>query len=319
MCWKVIILMLISLSSVRGAEKNSQVLHAGLQEFLARWGYYPIPLTKDDQNSLLTPGKILDRKCTIIVDTGCGLTHVHRSFLRNARTLGELGVAVQDSLFGTVTDSDLVLLESLELGECLFTNQPVARARSFTRGYPAVLGEDFLNRNFCLIDCLDNMLYVRTSQLSTNGRPAIAQSLRRSGFQQIEMRMRIGLRPTCEVSLGNAKMEFLVDTGAVWSFLDDSVARRLRMNTKTSRLRIRGQNVGLEDLSTVEVNSLKIGSAELRKVTIGVARLEPWQLAEKSPGTNKISGILGADLLAMNEAIIDFGWGILWLRPRETK
>src|SRR5437773_5057839 len=136
-----------------------------LEKYLQRIGYEPILLERDEDNHLTVRALLDGRKRNFMVDTGWAMTTVSKATVRRLKTLGELGVKLEDSFLGTLSDSSMVLMEKLTLGPADFLNQPAEamklnmEGRSF--GHDGVLGCDFLVRNQCLIDCLDKRLYVR--------------------------------------------------------------------------------------------------------------------------------------------------------------
>jgi hypothetical protein len=49
---------------------------------------------------------------------------------------------------------------------------------------------------------------------------------------------------------------------------------------------------------------------------VGVGDLSPWGIGPASPPDNPIDGLVGNDVLARANAILDCGSGRLWVIPR---
>jgi len=232
-------------------------------------------------------------------------------------------VSAQDSFLGRLTNSTVVLIEDLRLGECVFTNQPAGEVNPLKSSGGVVLGLDFLIRNYCMMDCLDCCLYVRGSGPATNTLNVISNSLHTSGFHAIELDNHFHNQLTCPAIVKGVAVSFLPDTGAFVTILDERMIRRLGLSSEPSGWLIGGiGGVADQRLRKVLLASLKFGDVELKGVTVGVAQLGEWGLADrsrKSRGDEAIYGLLGGDLLPMNEAIFDFRGGNLWLRPKDTK
>jgi len=93
---------------------------------LKRLGYQPVALTKNDDDKLLVKGEVGGEKRTFFVDTGWGMTTLMRNRTR-LKTLGKLGVELDDSLLGRLSDTNIVVMEKLVLGDATFLNQPAVR------------------------------------------------------------------------------------------------------------------------------------------------------------------------------------------------
>jgi hypothetical protein len=112
-------LVLIACSPATAAEQRSG--HS-LEDYLKRLGYQPIPLRRDHGNHLMVDGQIDAKNHDFMVDTGCTLTIVDNSIARKLKTLKTLGVQLQDSYFGTITNADTRVM-TVKLGSAIFTNQ----------------------------------------------------------------------------------------------------------------------------------------------------------------------------------------------------
>lgn len=315
-----LVAIVMALTTFRTAAADKQ-LRPKLDEFLKRLGYESIILKRDpEQNHLLVEGELNERKRTFLVDTGWSFTAVGKAAARDLKTLGELDVKLKDSFLGMVDRSSLVLLEKLKLGQAEFYNQP-ARVRSVSvpgvqSEYHGVLGADFLFRNFCLIDCLDRRLYVRAKELSVEARKVLEESLRISGAHPVALEYKPGAAMACKARVNNQPVKLLVDTGAIWSVLDEDEAKRLKLATRSTGSRIMGvKGIGGTWLQLAELKSFDLGTVQLRNVFFGVAETDRWGITDAKSAMPDVVGLLGSELLVLNGALIDCRGAKLWLNP----
>jgi len=302
------------------ADGESKQQRPRLEEYLQQLGYYAVPLRRDDQNKLVARGIWGGKERKVLVDTGCSVTRVGQREARKLKKLSDLGAHLKDSALGTITNTKGILLYDLELGHAKFTNQPAWPAQ-LSSGVPGlILGLDFFIRNHCLIDCLNCRLYVRAVPLSTNAQAALRESLQRSGFHAVQFSDDPEPFATFDAEANGKKVRLLVDTGAVYSMFDDDVAKRLGLLITRTPLQARGVGkVGSHPFDLSVLKSFKVGDVEAKNTLIGVVPLEHWGLAEKTESLKEVDGLLGADWLGVNEAVIDFRGNRFWFRPPKKK
>jgi len=84
----------MAVSPAAAAEQQSG--HS-LDNYLKRLGYESIPLKYDHGNHLLAIGEIDGKSRDVLIDTGCSFTTVDTDIARKMKTLGSLGVQLEDS------------------------------------------------------------------------------------------------------------------------------------------------------------------------------------------------------------------------------
>jgi hypothetical protein len=208
----------------------------------------------------------------------------------------------------------------VKLGSAVFTNQP-AWTRTLDAGGQFVgdclLGCDFFFRNFCLIDCLDQKLYVRGTEPSAKAVRALEESLRVSGFHEIKLLETSALLMTVAGKADGEPIKLLVDTGAPWLLLDSKQEKRLHIERRFTGAHVDGiGKVGSAQLYRTQLKSLELGDLSLRNVDVGVADLSGWKIGDSKLPLRDVDGILGADLLAENRALIDYNGLKLWLQGK---
>lgn len=289
-------------------------------DYLGRLGYEAIPLRRSERNQLTCRGQLNGKDFTFIVDTGAPYTAVHTTVARRCKTLGEMGAKLKDSFFGTIEETNVVLLEKLKLGRAEFYNQP-AWALDLNPDFRAqrdsdcLLGADFLFRNHGLIDCLEPRLYVRAGELPTNAQATLERSLRQSDFRPVSLEASRELRLALPAQANGESLRLLLDTGAFWTILDHQAADRLHLRARTTTAMIVGvRQVGSSRMSLARLPSLRLGDLTLHDVRVGVARLATWGIGVKADDAT-IDGILGNDQLGLNSAVVDCRGLKLWLKP----
>jgi predicted aspartyl protease len=288
-----------------------------LENYLKRLGYESIPLKYDHGNHLLVSGDIDGKSRDILIDTGCSFTTVDTDIARKMKTLGSLGVQLEDSFLGTLTNAKTCLM-TVKLGNASFTNQPAhSRALNFGGHSPAdcVLGCDFFFRNFCLIDCTGHKLYVRRAEPPKQAVEAMDESLRRSGYHKIKLEPTSSLVMTVSGSVNGLPVKLLLDTGWVWTTIDARQMKRLGIEKQFTREQINGiGKIGSAWLDRTKLKTFELGDTSFKNVDVGVADLSGWDIGNPARSSRDIDGILGPDLLAYNRGLIDCHNLKVWLQ-----
>ena len=310
-------IVLSSFGCIRCAAADSQQHHS-LENYLKRQGYEPIPLKRDHSNHLLVSGQIDGKNRDFLVDTGCSFTTVDSDIARKMKTLGSLGVRLQDSFLGTLTNAKTCLI-TIKLGSAIFTNQPAHSKPLNSGGYSdadCLLGCDFFFRNFCLIDCTGQKLYVRGAKPPKQAEEALEGSLRGSGFHELQLQETSSLVMTVSGSVNGFPVKLLLDTGWVWTTIDSKQMNRLGIEKQFTRQQIAGiGKIGSAWLDRTRLKSFEIGDVPVKNVDVCVADLSGWNIGNPAHSLRDVDGFLGPDLLAYNRALIDCHKLKLWLQP----
>ena len=300
-----------------------------LEDHLKQLQYDAIPFKMHEGNKPVIKGELGNGKKTVfLMDTGWGMTTLNTKTAAQLKTLGQLGVEIEDSMMGRLTNPAIVLVEDLKLGRARFLNQPARveklRMDFLSLAYEGILGCDFFCRNFCLIDCIAGRLYVRASKRSAQQSEVLETSLRRSGYVEVPARPKL---PLIIGAKANEKpVNLLVDTGGFVSVLDDSQVARLSLRFVKDQRRdmipddLGGRMIGMgkigaHEFRVTKLKTFEVGSREWRNTSFGVGSLKSWRLEEAAAPEEDLHGILGMDLLVSHEALIDFSSLKVWLRP----
>jgi hypothetical protein len=317
-----------------GQSSSGQQNGGGLEEYLKKLGCESVPLRRTEGDTLLADGHIGESKCVFLVDTGwCRMTTLDPKIGRRFKSLSELGVTLEDSFLGPLTNSTIVLIGKLGLGRVQFLNQP-AQVEKLQVDYVSVpfdgaLGYDFYLRNHCLIDCFERRLYVRGHSPTADQSRALAETLRQSGFVGVKMAADRGF--TVEARVNNQPVGLLVDTGSTLSMIDEARAKSLGLqpvkHASTGSMIPENVNVGMigfgaigrHNMWVTTLNQFDIGPRTWKNLYFGVQNLKHWRIEEFGAGPNAVHGLLGADILTTSHALIDVGRGMLWFAPEKKK
>jgi predicted aspartyl protease len=310
-----------------GQPSPAQQKAGGLKEYLKKLGCESVPLRRTAGDAPLADGHVAGKKCVFLIDTGwCRMTTLDPTIGRQFKSLSELGVTLEDSFLGPLTNSSIVVIDKLALGRAQFLNQP-ARVDRIELEYVSVpfdgaLGYDFYLRNYCLIDCTECRLYVRGHPPTADQSRALSESLEQSGFIGLKMATVRGF--TVEARVNNQTVRLLVDTGASLSMLDETRAKSIGLqpvrHVPTGSFIPENVNVGMIGFGAIgrhqmwvtTLKQLDVGARTWKNIYFEVENLKPWRIEAFGTGPNTVHGLFGADMLTTSHALIDLGTGMLW-------
>jgi predicted aspartyl protease len=291
---------------------------SSIESYLKRLGYAPIVLERDDKNMLFLRTTFKGKKQRTTLDTGASVTLIDQRLAPDLKRVEQL----EDSYLGIIRGPDLVILESLKLGDVEFKDQPAFLAKMAPElGDRCILGCDFLARNNAIIDCFRRRLYIRAEAPPPQIRAALGESLGRSGCAAVRTELSPGQPLCCAALVNGAETKMVVDTGASYNMLDATWARQQKLALTHTYARVMGQgDIGSHEMQLTQARSLQLGEIILPNIYFGVSDLEAWGLSNRGKWMPEAKGLLGADTLAGNGALIDFATMQIWLRkPKPAK
>jgi predicted aspartyl protease len=309
---------------------------ATLEDYLKLLGYEGLEFEKTDHPQPFIDASLSNgRKPRFVVDTGWGISSLTPRAAHGLKTLAESGSQLKDPVLGTVTNEDVVLIDKLVLrGGTEFSNQPF-RVRDIkvdfvTLPFDGVLGLDFLLRNFCLIDCWKQRLYVRASELSGENAAVMDQSLRLSGFSEVPLSPEGMLNLSAEIN--GHPIRLLVDTGAPDNMLDNSQLRELGLRlvhynapatgtfieTEATVSIVGTGAIGLHQAKVTKLDTLQLGTRQWKNVYFAVTDMKAWGIAARGTHREDIKGFLSQSFLVTHGALIDVSHRKLWLRASKA-
>lgn len=306
-----------------------------LTRFMAKLGYAAVEMEIKDRSMLILQGRVNGRKATLLADTGFTFTTLDAARARGLPRLEPGRLTLEDPALGTVASSNFVLVESLEIGALKFYNQPARvvdlaiqvgsdDARSLeshaslgggrkTTRHDAVLGGDFLRRHGAVLRPGTGMIYLRASLPSAETSRALGETLTVSGMAAGPMTNEFGLHLYVSVQLDGHTASLFLDTGSLRTVLDAGFAARARMAARATGGELRGVKGRKTELNEWDVSRLQLGPWETRGYKVAVADLGPWGF-NREKTQHEVQGLLGLELLARMDAIIDYGAQRLFVR-----
>ena len=268
-------------------------------------------MRRTGENHLFVSGRLDGRRRSFLVDTGWSFTTVSTNA---ARLLKKIPA-------GSAADG--VTLGNITLGDKSFTNQPALVQHIVFNGQPAsfdvVLGLDFLRRNFAVLDCARQRLYLRREAPTVEAQKDFENGLRRGGFVELELRLKEPPAITAIAQLNGQTLEMLVDSGAAWSCVDARQRERLGLKALPSLVRISGAGrTGSRNVAVANVNSFRLGEVEMKRTTLAMLDLADWGFAAPEKTLSEVRGILGGEILAAGGAVIDCHALKLWVKRDAT-
>jgi predicted aspartyl protease len=300
-----------------------------LETYLQQLGYGEIRLKRTEQNHLAVEGELNGKKAVFMIDTGNSVTRLDKKTGSRFKTLAERGIRLMDPNLGGFSGSNFVLVDEMKLGTARFPNQPAhvtALAHVSTSAYEistsayedCLVGCDFLLRHHCLLDCAGLKLYVRADKPSTDIRAALESSLRQSGYHETILIPTRGLVELCPAKVNGVALRLLVDSGSVFTFLDDHRGRqsplaKLRV-WSTDRLNQGIGSRGGTPIYAADPESFQVDGVEvsLRKTRLGVTDLTSFNIGMDGAQMDNVDGVLGADVLAISGGLVDIENRRLW-------
>ena len=116
-----------------------------------------------------------------------------------------------------------------------------------------------------------------------------------------------------KVVLNGVDGEFILDTGAGATVVETN--RKLKFNLNTEGTKESGTGAGgTQSLQKSAKNTFKLGALVKTIFNVYVMNLDHVNKAFTSMGLKEVDGVIGADILTENKAIIDYSNLILYLR-----
>jgi predicted aspartyl protease len=264
-------------------------------------GFDTVRLRRTGQQHLFIFGQVEGRRRSCLVDTGWSFT------------------TVSTNTAGRLVASNAV--QQLKLGRVVLTNVPVVvsdlRVNGQPTAYDVVLGCDFLLRHQAIVDCGGDRLFLRRAEVLSAHDFDLGMFLSEAGWVEIPLQQRTPPAVTIAAHFNGQATELLVDSGAMWSCLDQRFAAAAGLRARASLNRMTGPAVGQQRAYAVaDVKSWSLGLTPRGERTFAVFDLADWGLGAGGKLFPDVAGILGGAELKVWEALIDCGNRKLWVRRK---
>jgi len=116
--------------------------------------------------------------------------------------------------------------------------------------------------------------------------------------------------------IGGVSGIFIVDTGASITLIDKDYAEQASINWTSPKKQVNIAGGGDQELLETEAIEMHIDQLTFYLSNLYISDLSHINQALTDKGTRNIVGVLGADILLSNSAIIDYDSGALYLKPQ---
>jgi predicted aspartyl protease len=318
---------------------QSQESSGTLAGLLSGQGLAGAKLERRFGNHLFVPVSINNKRAALMIDTGAPYTLIDKN---SAATFGlkvESTTLNVGGVFGRRWEHyGTSMAKSIAMGNCVVTNVPVALAdessmntdissaptgshiptinkRTHLNG---ILGSREMGKFGMIIDCTRQMLYINPNGPSTAVSQKLASFLAGRGFTRIPMRRNSTDHFDVPGALNGHSTRFIVDTGASTTVVDKKTATQTGVGFAATMFTEDAGDGRVEPLGTGEIKELTIGDFTIAKATVVVVNVSGEVLHSKTAAESN-AGLVGAEYLAFNFAVIDVGGMALYLRHAESR
>jgi hypothetical protein len=192
---------------------------------------------------------------------------------------------------------------------------PTINKRTHLNG---ILGSREMDKFGMIIDCTRQMLYINPNGPSAAVSQKLASFLAGRGFTRIPMRRNSSDHFDVPATLNGHSTRFIVDTGASTTLVDKKTAVQAGVGFAATMFTEDAGDGRVERLGTGEIKELTIGDFTIPKATAVVVNVSGEVLHSKTAAESN-AGLVGAEYLAFNFAVIDVGGMALYLRHAESR
>jgi predicted aspartyl protease len=328
-------LWMAALAPFSGQSQESSGTLAG---FLSGQGLAGAKLERRFGNHLFVPVSINNKRAALMIDTGAPFTLIDKN---SAATFGlkvESTTMNVGGVFGRRWEHyGTSMAKSIAMGNCVVTNVPVALADESSMNTDissaptgshiptinkrphlnGILGSREMGKFGMIIDCTRQVLYINPNGPSTAVSQKLASFLADRGFTRIPMR-RNSSHFDVPGALNGHSTRFIVDTGASTTLVDKKTAIQAGVGFAATMFGTDAGDGRVERLGTGEIKELTIGDFTIPKATVVAVNVSGEVLHSKTAAESN-AGLVGAEYLAFNFAVIDVGGMALYLRHAESR
>jgi hypothetical protein len=181
-----------------------------------------------------------------------------------------------------------------------------------------LLGAREMGKFGMIIDCTRQILYINPNGPSAAVSQNLASFLAGRGFTRIPMRRNSSDHFDVPGALNGHSTRFIVDTGASTTLVDKKTAVGAGISLGGTRFGADAGDGRLAPLGTGEIKELTIGDFTISNATVVAVNVSGVVLHSKTAAESN-AGLVGAEYLAFNFAVIDVGGMALYLRHAESR
>lgn len=140
------------------------------------------------------------------------------------------------------------------------------------------------------------------------------KSLLKEGYVKIQMEKLASGHLHISGKLNGVKGNFILDTGASGTVIEIKNEKKFQMKTQSSERQASGAGGSSIQMKASPKNNLTLGNLELKEKSLMLMNLDHVNQAFERFGIEKVDGVIGADILTSQKAIIDYANLCLYVR-----
>ena len=332
--------VLVLLGAVLTPQPHEAQQNSGtLLSLLASQGLAGAKLERRFGNHLFVPVSINNQRAALMIDTGAPVTLIDKNSVKTFGLRVENTTINVGGLFGRQWERyGAAHAKTIAMGNCMLTNVEVALADessmnpdlsgttetgshlSRLRRMPhlnGLLGAHEMHEFGMIIDCTRQMLYVNPNGPTAAASQKVAEFLGGRGFTRVPMRRTANGHLDVPGSLNGHATRFIVDTGSSVTALDKRTAVAAGVGIGGTQYAA-SSGGRLQAVADAVVKDLKIGDFAIANAEAVVVTLSS-EVSQAADTEESNAGLLGAEYLGFNFAVIDAGGMALYLRHPDSR
>ena len=138
--------------------------------------------------------------------------------------------------------------------------------------------------------------------------------LSRNGYVKIKLTKTATNHFELKAKINDVKGRFILDTGASSSCVGLDMIDHFKLEATDSKVKAAGAGASSMDTQQATKNKVKIGDWKFKNFNLVLFDLTHVNTALENHGAKTVEGIIGADILELGEAIIDYKQQRLYLK-----
>ncbi|MEO8439398.1 MAG: aspartyl protease family protein [Spartobacteria bacterium] len=288
---------------------------------LANPDFQALPLERSRQNHLLLRAEINGKPALLGVDTGAPVSAISSSRRKHfgmAALPGSSKLPPRLRINGGF--NRVTIAHRLRLGALILVDEPMVAidlsgparaARQFhEQELDGILGADILFPTQAVIDCKKQVLFMKVDPDVRGTVPGINTR----GWKDMPIRVTKGWNLYVDSKLNGKPAQLMIDTGAFTTLIHRPFVREMRLKTRDTPYTSGAVNLDERGLQLAIIRRFAVGPYLVKGKEVGVMNLDGLIHGELLQGEPPVAGLLGSEFLRRNNAIIDFGTRMLYLK-----
>ncbi|HEY6207259.1 MAG TPA: pepsin/retropepsin-like aspartic protease family protein [Chthoniobacterales bacterium] len=318
---------------------NAQQSNGSLLSLVAGEGLAGAKLDRRFGNHLFVPVSFNKQRAALMIDTGAPVTLIDNNSVNTFGLKVENTTINVGGLFGRQWERyGEAVAKTIAMGNCVLTNVRVALADESSMNpditgttetgshlsrigrlphLNGLLGVHDMHEFGMIIDCTRQMLYVNPNGPTTAVSQKVAAFLAARGFTRVPMRRTANGHLDVSAALNGHTVRLVVDTGSGVTTIDKRAAAAAGIGIVGTQFAATSAGK-VQSIGNGTVKELKIGEFTLANTQVEIATVAS-EVAQRESAEESNAGLIGAEYLGFNFAVIDVGGMALYLRHPDSR